>query len=210
MTKVFIGVCNSQPTVPSAFFWSMWNINRSGHTMFLQRASHPWDVVRNNQLIDSFLKSDFDIFVKMDVDQEYPVDYLGKMIPLVDKYKVVGPLIYDRWAQNKYMPLLFESYKENGLIDWEGPKHGVQEVPYAHTNLFYKREALEAIERPWYEAHLHPTGLNRANHVDFTFLDKIKSAGYPVYINMDVEVKHIAEVGVGREFYGKWNGTNKD
>lgn len=205
MTKVFIGICNSQPSVPSAFFWSMWDINRCGYPMFLNRASHPWDVVRNNQLIDAFLKSDCDVFVKADIDQKYPVGYLDDMVPLVEKYKVVGPLIYDRWKQNGYMPLLFNSIKNGRLDKWCGEMTGVQQVPYSHTNLFYAREALEGLTRPWYEAHLSEDGLGRANHVDYTFLDKLKKNGYPAYINMDVVVQHITECGVDKEFHDKWH-----
>jgi hypothetical protein len=184
----------------------MWDINRAGYTMLLNRASHPWDVVRNNQLIAAFLRSDCDVFVKMDIDQKYPVDYLGVMVPLVEKYKVVGPLIYDRWQQNGFMPLLFDSIENGRLEKWHGEMNGVQQVPYSHTNLFYAREALESVPKPWYEAYMTEDGLGRANHVDFTFLDKLKNNGYPIYINMDVVVQHIAEIGIDREFYERWHG----
>ena len=74
-------------------------------------------------------------------------------------------------------------------IDIEG-KSGVLQVPYAHTNLFYKREVVENVPMPWYEAYMTDDGLNRANHVDFDVLDKIKKAGYPIYIDLDVRVGH--------------------
>jgi len=77
-------------------------------------------------------------------------------------------------------------------------KTGIQEVPYTHTNNFYAREVLEKIPQPWYEARLADDGLNRGNHVDYTFLDKIKAVGYPIYLNLDVEVLHD---GIGRKDY---------
>ena len=197
--RVFVGVCNSQENVSSRFFWSLWKINKT-YPMFLRRATHPWDIIRNNVLIDAFLKSDFDIFVKMDIDQEYPEGYFEAMVPLVEKYKVIGPLIYDRWQQNNFMPLIFDGmdYPNLSKTDISGLS-GVITKPYSHTNLFYTREVLEAIEPPYYEARLSPDGLNRANHVDFDFLDKIKAAGYSIYTNLDVEVKHLVEIPIGGE-----------
>ena len=158
----------------------------------ISRSGHPWDVVRNNRLIKQFLDSDCDIFVKMDVDQTYPPDYLVTMVPLVEQYKVIGPLIYDRMEANRFIPLAFENndYKALKVFNINGSK-GVIEVPFPHTNLFYAREVLEKIPMPWYEAYATPDGLDRANHVDFTFIKKIKDAGYPIYINLDVEVDHL-------------------
>ncbi len=205
MTKLLIGSCNSQELIPSRFFWSTISIKNPYPTSMV-RGDHPWDVVRNNRVIKSFLDSDCDILVKMDIDQTYPPDYFTTMVPLVEKYKVIGPVIYDRWAGNKFMPLAFEShdYPHLKLFDLAG-KSGVVEVPYPHTNLFYAREVLEKIPPPWYEAYLRPDGLDRANHVDFSFLDKIKKAGYPIYLNLDVEVRHVVNIEVDRGIYELWN-----
>uniref|UniRef100_A0A6M3J951 Glycosyltransferase n=1 Tax=viral metagenome TaxID=1070528 RepID=A0A6M3J951_9ZZZZ len=205
--KIFIGICNSQKEVPASFFWSFINID-CPYKIEVSRSTHPWDVVRNNNLIKSFLESQNDIFVKMDIDQEYPKDYFLEMIPLVKKYKVVSPLIFDRWQQNRFMPLAFNKYSTNGY-GWEkwdiNGKTGIHEVPYTHTNNFYSREVLEKISPPWYEAFLSDDGLNRRNHVDYTFLDKLKSSGYPIYLNLDVVVKHD---GIGREEYARENRDN--
>jgi len=199
--RVFIGVCNSQRQMPSEFFWGFVKMANPYPTTIV-RSTHPWDVVRNNQLIKVFLRSDFDIFVKMDVDQEYPTDYMTTMVPLVEQYKVIGPLIFDRMPQNGFMPLAFTQYGDqegHGWKKWDiDGKTGVHEVPYTHTNNFYAREVLEKIPQPWYEAHLTDDGLNRGNHVDYSFLDKIKAAGYPIYLNLDVEVLHD---GIGKKDY---------
>ena len=172
------------------FFWSFINID-TPYQVCPFRSTHAWDVVRNNRIIEKFLKSDCDIMVKMDIDQEYPKNYFTKLVPLVEKYKVVGPVIKDRHKENDFIPLAFVFHEGEKVYAFDvSDKTGVCEVPFAHTNLFYSREVLEAIEKPWYEANLSEDGLWRKNHVDFTFLDKIKKAGYPIYIDFSIVVGH--------------------
>ena len=55
---------------------------------------------------------------------------------------------------------------------------------------------------------MNEDGTKRANHVDYDFMDKIVKAGFKIYLNNDVVVKHIAEVGSSREFYERWNGIS--
>lgn len=205
MNKLFVGVCNSQEKVPSDFFWSMVNQKPCVAKVLLDRERHPWDVIRNNLLIKRFLDSGCDYFAKTDIDQVYPFDYFQVMVPLIDQYKVIGPLIFDRWVNGNFMP----------LVNWDREKplkhyntqdrFGIERVDILHTNCFYHREVLEQIPEPWYEAYAAPDGLSRANHVDLTFIQKIKDAGYDLYVNYDVVVQHIAEVPVGRDVYERWN-----
>lgn len=203
MKKIFIGVCNSQDTMNSTFFWSMiGQVDFVAQPMFA-RAVHPWDVIRNNQLIDWFLKTDCEYFVKTDVDQIYPNNYFKTMVPLIDEYKVIGPLIFDRPHSSNFTPLVnWLDSKEH--FDIKG-KAGIVEVPYLHTNCFFHREVLEKIPRPWYEVQMTPDGMGRANHIDATFMRKIPAAGFHIFLNYDVVVKHIAEVPIGREEYERWN-----
>ena len=190
--KLFIGICNSQYEIPGEFFWSYINI-KSPYETKVFRSKHPWDVVRNNRIIDNFLKSDCDILVKMDIDQRYPENYFEKLVPLVEKYMVVGPLIYDRCEVNGHIPLAFSRIFNDGKllqgIDLTG-RTGVIDIKYCHTNLFYHRKVLEQIKPPWYEAYLSEDGLDRANHVDYDFLDKIHAAGYQTFIDLDTVVAH--------------------
>ena len=211
MKKLFIGICNSQETVSSLFFWSFAALNRPISTT-TYRATHPWDVVRNNHLIHRFLKSDCDCFVKMDVDQMYPHDYFDKMLPLLETHDVIGPMIYDRHMSSGFMPLCFEEDANEPFAN-RGPAFdrttGIQQLPYLHTNCFYNRRVLEAVPPPWYEAELSEDGLKRANHVDFTFMRKITKAGFKIFINFDVVVAHIASVPVTRAVHNQWNYASK-
>ena len=190
--KIFIGMCNSQDFIPSDFFWSFINI-KTEYEVCPYRSRHPWDVARNNRIISKFLKIDCDILAKMDVDQVYPADYFQRLVPLCEDYKVVGPMIRDRWKQNKFMPLAFSEVDGMMLtkMDISGKK-GVIEIPFPHTNLFYHRDVLEKIPAPWYEADLSDDGLDRKNHVDFSFIKKIHDAGYKVMIDLDCKVGHMA------------------
>lgn len=211
MKKAFIGICNSQGYIPSGFFWSF-NSIRHVCQVEAHRAGHPWDVVRNNQLIDKFLKSDCDYFVKMDVDQVYPQDYFEVMIPLLADHDIIGPMIFDRHESSGFMPLCFEEDKDNQWAKRGQPfdaKSGIMQLPYLHTNCFYNRYALEAIPPPWYQAFATSDGLERANHVDYTFMSKFTQAGFKIHINFDMVVQHIAEVPVSRQFHEVYN-TGKE
>jgi hypothetical protein len=191
-TKIFIGICNTQAFVPSGFFWSFITI-QNRWPVEIYRATHPWDVVRNNAIISQFLKSDCTILAKMDVDQSYPSDYFERLVPLCNRYKVAGPMINDRGTQNGPIPLAFDAFYDGMVLKKKDLKglSGVVEIPFPHTNLFYHREVLEKIPAPWYEAHLRDDGLERANHVDFTFIEKIHKAGYKVMIDLDCKVGHM-------------------
>jgi len=202
---VFVGVCNSQSTVSSAFFWSVLGI-RSNVPVHFCRAIHKWGIVRNNQLIRNFLDSDFRYFVKMDVDQVYPADYFEKMTPLIDEYKVIGPLIFDRWRQNNFAPLVFQTLDQSEAYAVDiTDKKGIEAYPYFHTNCFYAREVLEAIEPPWYEISFSEDSMRVIENGDRFFIQKVIDAGYTPHINFDVVVQHIAEVGIDKEFYERWS-----
>ena len=205
--KLAIGICNSQEKIDSDFFWSFVHIKHVCPTMLLKRATHPWDIIRNNQLIKAFLESDCDYFVKMDVDQWYPPDYFEIMVPLLETHDIIGPMIYDRFQASNFMPLCFKPAPEKPLQRgraYDG-RTGIRELPYLHTNCFYNRYVLEALVQPWYEAHFSDDGLKRANHVDYTFMQKFTDLGYKIYINFDVVVEHLAQVSLSRKFYEQWN-----
>lgn len=163
------------------------------------------DLCRNNKMIDTFLKSDCDIMVKMDIDQVYPQHYFVFMVPLVEKYKVVGPRLHNKWRTANYRPLMFETNDFPYLAGSMEATESIQEVPYPHTNLFYAREVLEKIPPPWYEKTYNAKGTGRTNDMDFTFLDKVKVAGYKIYINNGVEVKHLVMEGVDSKLFYRWN-----
>lgn len=207
--RLFITVCNSQDWVYGQFFWSFVQaLANCEYEYGVYRGAHPWDVVRNNQAIDKFLHNNsFDVLVKMDADQTYPADYFRRMVPLVEEYKVIGPMIYDRHHTNGYFPLVFQS---KDILNLNAGKiaHqrvGIGQYPYTHTNNFYDRDVLAQISPPWYEARLSEDGLERANHVDYDFLDKIKDAGYPIYLNHDVVVGHIETRPVNDYVYERWS-----
>ena len=208
MRGIFVGICNSQEAVPSGFFWSVVGL-RSDVPVHFSRAVSKWGIIRNNQIIKNFLDSDFEYFVKMDVDQVYPADYFEKMVPLIDKYKVVGPLIFDRWRFNNFAPLVFDNMDQSQAyaVDIKG-KSGVHPYPYFHTNCFYHREAIESIDPPWYEIRFSEDMMKVVENGDRFFIQKLVDAGYQPHINFDVVVQHITENGVDREFYERWNNKS--
>jgi hypothetical protein len=202
--KLYIGVCNSQEFVPADFFWSWENMVKP-YNYVMVRFDHSDDVIRNNQMINRFLKSDCDIMVKMDVDQVYPPHYFEFLVPYTEQYKVIGPKIHNKWRSRGYVPLLFDTNNFPLMATPNLTLSGISEVAYPHTNLFYAREVLEKVAPPWYEAHHDEKGLKRTADVDCTFLDKIKAAGYKLYIDTTVEVTHLVLEGVDTKLHNRWH-----
>jgi len=207
--KLFIGVCNSQEFVPSDFHWSWEELEKPHEYQKVRFADHD-PIVRNNQMVRDFLRSDCDIMVKMDIDQVYPKNYFTVMVPLVEQYKVIGPLIYNKWRKNKYPPLLCQ---ENDFpiarpaTNWfKKAKNNILKIGYAHTNMFYARETVEKIKPPWYDISYTKDGCAMAVSADFVFLDKIKAQGYEMYVNTSVEVGHLVMESINTATHERWVG----
>lgn len=204
MSKIFIGICNSQDYMPSDFFWSM-----LGQTDFVmkpvfRRFKSSSTCIRNNRLFQEFLDSDCEYLARMDVDQVYPPNYFEVMVPLVRIYKAIGPLIFDRQIGNGFIPLVnwLESFPEH--TDISGMQ-GIIEAPYSHTNYFFHRDVLKNIPKPFFEEVLKGDGFEREN-MDCAFMKKVASAGHKIYVNLDMVVGHIANVSVDQKFYNKFHG----
>lgn len=205
MNKLFIAVCNSQDFVPSAFHWS-WERMAKPDNYRKERFTHSYGVIRNNQAVDMFLASDCDMFTFMDIDQKYPENYLTIMLPLAYRYKVIGPLIYDKWRVHNFNPLMFDENRYPFLSFPSGEAYtGIVEKKYAHNNMFYAREVLERIPPPWYEFNLNERGTNRNESQDFLMNDKVRKAGYKVYVNTDMEVQHLVMMPVDTRLHNLWN-----
>lgn len=206
--KIYVGVAQSQEWVHSQFMWSLLGaITNAGYELCVVREDHAWDEVRNNIMIQKFLDSDCDILAKCDADQVYPVDYFRTMVPLVEKYPVIGPIIFDRSPDSGYASLCCGdklAVRTSGfdLLNVSG----VCEFEYTHTNNFYAREVLEAIDPPWYKREMSENGQQYTNHVDYDFLDKIKAAGYTIAVNCDVVVGHLIYMPLTKESVHRLRG----
>lgn len=204
MSRLFVGICNSQDYVPSDFFWSLiGQVSFGGMPTMFRRFMSSSTSIRNNRLIREFIDSGYEYLARLDIDQIYPRDYFKVMIPLVEKYGAIGPLIHDRMMSNDFIP----------LVNWldKFPEHpdvynmsGIIEVPYSHTNGFFHRDVLKDLPRPYFEEKLIKEGLGREN-MDRAFTEKITKAGHKLYVNLDMVVKHITTIGVGKEFYKRWH-----
>lgn len=203
MDKIFIGICNSQDSIPSDFFWSI--IEQTDFVMkpVFRRFKSSSTCIRNNRLIQEFLDSDCEYLARIDIDQVYPPDYFEVMVPLVEQYKAIGPLIFDRQISNGFIPLVnwLDYYpKHTDLSD----KQGIIEVPYSHTNYFFHRDVLKNLPKPYFEEKLTNQGLGRKN-MDRAFTEKIVAAGHKLYVNLDMVVSHIANISIDKEFYDRWH-----
>ena len=194
---------NSQPWCYSDYMWTMMhNVATYPGTVGVYRADHGVDAIRNNRGVHAFLQSDAEVMVRMDLDQSYPPDFLTTMAPLALEYKVIGPEIYDRWEANDHKILCFN----DKFAVWENhidcsDANGIKAYPYTHTNNFYLREVVENTPLPWFTADMDESGLNRRSHPDFDLLDKIREAGYEIYMNHNVEVHHLFVAKASNDYH---------
>ncbi|MHA2265013.1 MAG: hypothetical protein ACXAEN_21685 [Candidatus Thorarchaeota archaeon] len=185
---------NSNPWCYSDYMWSMMHnvLTYPGRVSLFRMDHHGIDAIRNNRGVKYFLESDAEVMVRMDLDQWYPEDFLITMAPLALEYKVIGPEIYDRWEHHGYKILCFSDKYDpwNNWIDCSDAT-GIQSYPYTHTNNFYAREVVEAVPLPWFEAVMNEDGTDRGAHPDYDLLDRIRDAGYEIYLNHNIEVHHL-------------------
>jgi hypothetical protein len=73
--------------------------------------------------------------------------------------------------------------------------------------MFSLLAALE-IDDPWFE--LMPTPKGDQMGEDIAFCSKIRSKGFRIYADTSIEIGHIAEIIINREFHEIWKRLNKN
>jgi len=166
-------------------------------------------LMRLNNMVRDFLRSDADILLKMDIDQVYPKDYLTVMVPLAEQYRLAGPLIYSKRLKYSYPPLLYDDAlapQRDRSTNWSDliPEDGILKLNYAHTNLFYCREVLENIKPPWYDVEYSQDNCSLIKKADFCFMEKIIRQGFKTYINTNMVVGHLVEEALTPDIFKRW------
>jgi len=80
-------------------------------------------------------------------------------------------------------------WKKGGLVEVDAVGAG---------SILYDMEVFKNIEPPWFEFHLEegpPIG------EDIFFCDKLRAAGYKIYVDCDIKVGHLSTAVITEESY---------
>jgi GT2 family glycosyltransferase len=163
-----------------------------------------------NDLIRQALNDGVSHLIQLDTDQEYPSDFIIKLArhAAKGKHMVVAPV------HRRYEP--FELIMLRGAPDTyynvpEAEKYSgdLVEIDAAGSGcvMFSLLAALE-IDDPWFE--LMPTPKGDQMGEDIAFCSKMRAKGFRIYADTSIEIGHIAEIIINREFHEIWKRLNKN
>ncbi len=136
--------------------------------------------------LDDDMWFDSDILIRL---LEHDVDIIGAMaFKRVPDYQ---PCVYQKNQEdNNYYPIL---PKENQEVDVIGA-----------AGLLIKRNVIESMKNPWFETPYDKEG--RHFSVDFNFCMKAKEAGFKIWCDPTIEMKHIGEAPlIGKQEFLQYN-----
>ncbi|HOI96239.1 MAG TPA: hypothetical protein PK250_16155 [Syntrophobacter fumaroxidans] len=203
--KLAIAVPSPGTSVPTQFFESFAAMQKPYGSVFLTLTDHRYwlqiDGVRNN-FVEQAFKANCTHIAMLDADQVYPVDTIprlfahGKKIVRAKVHRrgpPFDPILLRADAAGRYQHIPDEEWMNGGLVE-------VDATGVACCGLF-DMEVFENIPYPWFEIDKE-----RRIGEDIVFCRKAIKAGYEIWVDCDLEVQHLIELGAGRtlyEFY-KW------
>jgi len=201
LPKVMVGHCyyRSNPTIN--FYLGMINTITSYYGHIDIRFGGGYSVVKaRNNLVRDFLKSDCEYLFFVDIDIGLPLDGLKKLIEA--NKPIIGGLYFQRIPPHN--PMMFEkelfTEKEHRYTFKRDYTEGVTEVDATGAGaLLLKKEVCKKVKYPWFN---EPTEYN--TNEDFWFCEKVKEAGYPVFVDTTVKISHFSETLVSeatKRFY---------
>lgn len=153
-----------------------------------------------NQMVDKFLKEDFDYLLFLDSDMTYPRDMFIKYFE--SGKELIGGVYYKRTAP--YHPVLYKFSGNEGTpfstIDpLTLPADSVVAVDGLGTGgMFIRRSVFDKLEKagqdPWFKYgdnyHLPYKTANQTTH-DLVFCKKCREAGVDIFVHTGVKMGHL-------------------
>jgi len=173
----------------------------------------PIDVVRNRQG-DSFLKSDADCVLLLDSD----IIPHPELLALVEHEKpVVGGLCFsfkyyplgdDPYGGAFPSPVAFKRFSSDSQARLEVRYQPIKDLvglvecdAVGCGALLVAREVFEAIEPPWFKTLYRPNGALELRE-DQYFSERVKEAGYRIYVDCNLVCGHKVEVDIAKVLGG--------
>ena len=155
----------------------------------------PHDRARNI-LISRFLKTDFDYILFIDERTVGHVDTLDQLLaadkPVISATSQTFKILSGN--RKALVPTSFVAKEGKNKYRYHAGK-GVEEVDV--TNMactLVKREVIENMARPWFKFEFLDEDGTELMGEEFTFCQKVKEAGYKIYVDYDVLTHHFVYV----------------
>jgi hypothetical protein len=179
----------------------------------LPKQSGPRIAAGRNSLVEHFLQTGADWLFMVDDDMRFEKDAIEQLLMSADPTDrpIVGGLCFGG-GRDGWFPTMYQM-GDTGLIRLEAVLDGV--VPVDATGgaaLLIHRTVFETLaekyEEPWVWFQESTLGTSTVGE-DITFCFRARAAGFPIYVNTDVEFGHMKLLEVNRRFYETWRDTNR-
>ena len=205
MSKGIIGVASMELARYVAFEMALHALQKPGGSVL------SWGIGNNiahnyNQMIRMMLANDFEWVWLIDNDHVFEPDVLKNL--LAHEVPVVCPVNVRRTTP--YGPTLHNPM-DAGLrqIEWADMQGWTGLVNIGNrcvgtSGMLMRREVFEKIPEPWYTNN-HPRSAENLSF-DLEFCDKIREAGYDIYMDTETWIGHIGEIAAWpeRNDNGEW------
>lgn len=205
--KLAIAVPLTFDSIPIQFFESFVAMKKPFQHIFIHAGGYRGIDHIRNQLVDAAKKYDCTHILFLDVDHRHNPDTIVKLIS--HNKQIVSGLSYRRVPPFEVCAFngQINAYKE--IVDWEdGSLIEVDSVGAAC--LLIDMEVFNNIEKPYFMFMENPDPNSKFGiGEDVVFCNRVKQAGYKIYVDTSCTNKHLATVEIDGEVSTIWKRGEK-
>lgn len=159
--------------------------------------------IKRELQIEAALKAGCTHVWLLDGDMVYPSDILIRLFRLLkDGADLAGGLCFR--GHPPWEPIAKHLTEPRNMLPFRDFEFGDVIRPRATgaACLLVKREVFESIDQPWFKITLDPLSpIKVKQSEDVYFTQKATEAGFKLWIDTAINVDHVREIGINREFY---------
>lgn len=200
--KIAIAIPLTHKFVPIEFFESYVAMLKPFKHVFIHAGGYQGlDVIRNN-LVEGAKKYLCSHILFLDIDHRHNKDTIVKL--LSHNLPIVSGLSYMR--NEPYEPCLFRGEINNYRTVTQWAENELIEVDSVGAAcLLINMDVFNNIKHPYFQFMKNPDPSSQFDiGEDVYFCNKIKKAGYKIFVDTSCGNSHIGTVEVNKEFFDKW------
>ena len=151
--------------------------------------------VARNKLVTGSLRADYLLFI--DSDMVLPIDLIDRL--LAHKKDVVGALAYSRGYPHD--PITLREWKPGEYYKTKPTGELIDVDATGCACLLVKTEVFNKIKQPWFDFSVYKE--TECKGEDVLFCEKVRAAGYKIYVDTGLECGHISDRVIGSNDWRK-------